>query len=116
MGYLIQILITAFAFWCADQLIDGISFSGPLVLLIAAMVFGLVNAFIRPVASILSLPLTVITLGLFILVVNAAMFGLTALLMPGMRVNSFGAALMGAVIVSVVSWAAGKVLADRRVA
>lgn len=110
MGYLIYILITAFAFWCADRLIDGISFSSTLTLLIAAVVFGLVNALIRPAAVMLSLPLTVLTIGLFILVVNAAMFGLTALLIPGMTVASFGAALMGAIIVSLVSWGASRLV------
>jgi len=110
MGYLIYVLITAFAFWCADRLIAGISFSSTLTLLIAAVVFGIVNALIRPVAVILSLPLTILTLGLFILVVNAAMFALTAAVIPGMAVASFGAAFMGAIIVSIVSWAASRLV------
>ncbi|MBR0656126.1 phage holin family protein [Plastoroseomonas arctica] len=110
MGYIVTLLITAFAFWCADQLIAGISFSSTLTLVIAAAVFGLVNAIIRPVAVALSLPLTIITLGLFILVVNAAMFALTAAVIPGMVVASFGAAFMGAIIVSVVSWATGRLV------
>ncbi len=108
MGYIITLLITAFAFWVADRLIGGISFSSTLTLIIAAAVFGLVNMLIRPVAVILSLPLTILTLGLFILVVNAAMFALTAAIIPGMTVASFGAALMGAIIVSLVSWAGSR--------
>jgi putative membrane protein len=113
MGFLARTLITAIAFWCADYLIAGISFSGPVALIIAAVIFGIVNALIRPVALLLSLPLTIITLGLFILVVNAAMLGLTALLIPGMRVDGFGAAFFGAIIVAIVSWIASRAFGDR---
>lgn len=82
---------------------------GLIRLLLAALVFGLVNAVVRPVLVLLSLPLTILTLGLFLLVVNAAMLGLTALLLPGFRVDGFGAALLGAIVVSVVSWGATRV-------
>lgn len=113
MGFLARTAITAFAFWCAAELLDGIRFSGPFALIIAAIVFGLVNAVIRPVVALLSLPLTIITLGLFALVINAAMLGLTALLMPGMQIASFGAAFLGAIIVAIVSWVANRALGDR---
>ena len=116
MNFLIRTVITAVAFVLADSLIQGITFTRPLSLIIAAVVFGLVNAFIRPVIAILSLPLTIITLGLFTLVINAAMFGLTALLVPGMYVSGFWAALFGAVIVSLVSWLANRLIGDRPVA
>lgn len=112
MGFLARTLITAFAFWCADMLIEGISFTGPFNLVLAAIVFGIVNALIRPVLLLLSLPLTIITLGLFTLVVNAAMVGLTALLMPGMRVDGFWAAFFSAIIVAVVSWIVNRVMGD----
>ena len=62
------------------------------------------NGFIRPVLALLSLPITIITLGFFVLVINAAMLGLTALLIPGMTVAGFGSAFFGAIIVSIVSW------------
>ncbi|MBO1073380.1 phage holin family protein [Roseomonas marmotae] len=113
MGFLVRTLITAVAFWVAELLISGISFTGPINLFIAAIVFGLVNALIRPVIALLSLPLTVITLGLFTLVVNALMFAITAGLMPGMRVSGFWAAFMGAIIVWLVSWAASRAIGDR---
>lgn len=113
MGFLARTAITAFAFWCAAMLIGGISFSGPFNLIIAAIVFGVVNALIRPVLALLSLPLTIITLGLFTLVINAAMLGLTALLMPGMTVSGFGAAFFGALIVAIISWVASRVIGDR---
>ncbi|RVT91944.1 phage holin family protein [Rhodovarius crocodyli] len=104
MGFLARTVITAFAFWCADMLLDGIAFSGPFALFFAAIIFGLVNGFIRPVLALLSLPITIITLGFFVLVINAAMLGLTALLIPGMTVAGFGSAFFGAIIVSIVSW------------
>ncbi|MCQ4161939.1 phage holin family protein [Roseomonas sp. GC11] len=110
MGFLARTAITAFAFWCAAMLVGGVSFSGPFTLVVAAIVFGVVNALIRPVLILLSLPLNIITLGLFTLVVNAAVFGLTALLMPGMRVASFGAALLGALVVALVSWIASRAI------
>lgn len=114
MGFLIHTLITAFAFWCTTQLINGISFSGPLNMIIAAVVFGIINALIRPIAIVLSLPLTILTLGLFILVVNGAMLWLTAKLMPGMEVSGFGAAFLGAIIIAIVSWIVGGLVAGQR--
>lgn len=106
MGFWARTFITAFALWAATQLVPGIHVAGLFSLLLAALVFGLVNAVVRPAMVLLSLPLTVLTLGLFLLVVNAAMLGLTALLLPGVRIDGFGPALLGAIVVSIVSWAA----------
>ncbi len=111
MGFLATTLITAFALWAATQMVSGIHVAGFGTLLIAAVIFGLVNAVIRPVAVVLSFPLTLMTLGLFLLVVNAAMLGLTALLLPGMQVDGFWPALWGAIVVSLVSWAATRIFA-----
>lgn len=113
MGFLLRTVITAVAFWAASRLVPGIQIPGIFGTLMAAIVFGLVNAVVRPVLATLSLPLTFITLGLFTLVVNAAMFGLTALLIPGMRVQGFVPAILGAIVVAVVSWAANKLIGDR---
>ncbi|WP_419899711.1 phage holin family protein [Roseomonas sp. USHLN139] len=113
MGFLARTAITAFAFWCAAQLIGGINFSGPFNLVIAAIVFGVVNALIRPILMLLSLPLNIVTLGLFTLVVNAAVLGLTALVMPGMTISGFGAAFFGALVVAIVSWLASKAIGDK---
>ncbi len=111
MGFLARTIITAIAFWVAASIVPGIMLPGVLGTLVAAIVFGLVNAVVRPVLAVLSLPLTVITLGLFTLVINAAMFGLTALL-SGMRVQSFLAAFGGALVVAVVSWVANRMIGD----
>ena len=112
MGFLARTVITAIAFWIAASVVPGIMLPGILGTLIAAIIFGLVNAVVRPVLATLSLPLTVITLGLFTLVINAAMFGLTALLMPGMRINGFLAAFGGALVVALVSWVANRLISD----
>ena len=106
MGFWAHLFITAFALWAATELVPGLEVRGVFSLLLAALGFGLVNAFVRPVAVLLSLPLTVLTLGLFLLVVNAAMLGLTALLVPGFHVVGFWPAFWGAVVVSITSWAA----------
>ena len=81
-----------------------------LELLIAAIVLGVVNAFVRPLAFILTLPLTVLTLGLFLLVLNAGMVALVAWLVPGFQVAGFWTAVGAALIVSLVSWAASSVI------
>jgi putative membrane protein len=84
---------------------------GALPLFVAALVLGGVNAIIRPVVVVLTIPFTLVTLGLFIFVVNAAMLGLTAFLVPGFFVMDFGAALFGSIIVSITgmfaSWYIG---------
>ena len=106
MGFWARLFITAFALWAATELVPGLEVRGLFSLLLAALGFGLVNAFVRPLAVLISLPLTVLTLGLFLLVVNAAMLGLTALLVPGFHVAGFWPAFWGAVVVSITSWAA----------
>jgi putative membrane protein len=106
MGFWAHLFITAFALWAATELVPGLEVRGLFSLLLAALGFGLVNAFVRPLAVLISLPLTVLTLGLFLLVVNAAMLGLTALLVPGFHVAGFWPAFWGAVVVSITSWAA----------
>ncbi|HTO07399.1 MAG TPA: phage holin family protein [Myxococcota bacterium] len=105
-GFLIRLAVNALGLWVADLLLDGISIDGTGSLIFAALIFGLVNALVRPIFVVLTFPLTLLTLGLFLLVVNAAMLALVAALVPGFHVAGFGAALLGAIIVSVVSWAA----------
>ena len=114
MGFWARTFITAFALWAATQIVPGIEVHGVLRLLLAALVFGLVNAVVRPVMVILSLPLTIVTLGLFLLVVNAAMLGLTALVIPGFEVAGFWPALWGAIVVSIVGWAATRLFVGER--
>ena len=105
-GFLIRLAIGAFALWVAQKVVSGIAIDGTLTLILAALLLGIVNAVVRPIFVLLTLPLTLLTLGLFLLVVNAAMLGLVALLLPGFHIAGFGSALFGSIVVSVISWAA----------
>ena len=110
VGFLLRAAITALGLWVASELLNGLSFDSTAKLIVAAVVLGVVNAFVRPLAFILTLPLTVLTLGLFLLVLNAAMVGLVAWLVPGFQVAGFWTAVGAALIVSLVSWAASSVI------
>jgi putative membrane protein len=81
---------------------------------VAALVLGLVNTLIKPILVILTLPVTILTLGLFLLVINALMFWLVANLVPGFHVNGFWAAMLGAILYSLITWALSGLLPDRK--
>jgi putative membrane protein len=105
---LIRLIVNAIALWIAVELVPGLSYDGdPVTLLLVALIFGLVNALIRPLLAILSCPLIVLTLGLFVLVINGLMLALTAWLSQqfglGFTVENFWAALLGAIVISIVS-------------
>ncbi len=103
-GFLVRGLITALGLWVASALLAGVHSSGFLAILGAGLLLGLVNAVIRPLIVILTLPVTIITLGFFILVINAAMVGLVAKLLHGFSVDGFWWAVATAIVVSIVSW------------
>ena len=105
MKFLLRWLINALALWIAAEVVPGISVAGVGPLLLAALVIGLINAFIRPILRVLTIPITVLTLGLFLLVLNALLFWLAAALVPGFAVAGFVAAFLGALILSIVSFA-----------
>lgn len=105
-GFLVRMSIIAAGLGLAAWIVPGVSVNGPGNLLLAAALMGFVNAFVRPIVVLLTLPITVLTLGVFLLVINAAMFGLVAALLPGFVVSGFFAALLGWLIVSTVSWIA----------
>ncbi|OLC88224.1 MAG: hypothetical protein DMD38_04560 [Gemmatimonadetes bacterium] len=105
-GFLLRLLITALGLWVADQLLPGIAFASTGALIVSALVLGFVNALIRPVIFILTLPLTILTLGLFILIVNGISLALVAWLVPGFHVAGLWSATWGAIIVSLTSWVA----------
>ena len=110
--FLARVLIAALGLWLAAAVLPGVSYSGWLDLLLAALLLGLVNAIVRPIVFLLTLPLTILTLGLFLLVVNAAMIGLVALLLPGFMVSGLIAGVLASIIVGVVSWIGGGGLGD----
>jgi len=113
MSFIVHWLIVGVALWVTTQVLDGVRVSSIQVLVFAALVLGLVNALVRPLITILTLPLTIITLGLFYLVVNGLAFGLAAALVPGFSVDGFGSAVLGALVVSIVSWVIGLVTKDK---
>jgi len=110
VGFLLRAAITALGLWVASELLSGMTFATPSKLILAAVVLGVVNAVVRPLAFILTLPITVVTLGLFLLVLNAGMVALVAWLVPGFQIAGFWTAVGAAVIVSLVSWAASSVI------
>jgi putative membrane protein len=112
VGFLVRVLVNAAALWVAAALIPGISLGGVGYTLLAALVLGLINAIVRPVLVFLTLPITLVTLGLFIFVLNAFCLWLTSRLVPGFEVHGFGAAFLGALVISAVSWMVTAFLSD----
>ncbi len=105
MQLLIRLVINALAFWLIARYVQGFHMSGGIwTPIIAALIFGIVNAVIRPIVLLITLPLTVVTLGLFIIIVNALMFWLVTWITPNFKVDGFGPALIGAIIMMVVSF------------
>lgn len=105
-GFFIRLLITALGLWVADALLPGIVITGTGSLIVSALLLGIVNAVIRPILLILTLPLTIVTLGLFVLIVNGISLGIAAWLVPGFHIAGLWSATLGAIIVGVTSWAA----------
>ena len=102
-GILVRTMIIALGLGLANALLSGINIDGALTLLVAALLLGLVNAIVRPLVVLLTFPLTLLTLGLFLLVINAAMFGLVAAMLDGFSAAGFWSALFGAIVVSITS-------------
>ncbi len=102
MRLVISWLVNAAALYLTARIVPGIHVGDLETLLVAAVVIGLVNAIVKPVAKFISFPLTVLTLGLFYLVLNGAMFALAARLTPGFELESFKAAVLGAIVMSLV--------------
>jgi putative membrane protein len=115
--FLVHWLVVALGLWVADWLLPGVSIGSTTALLVAALVLGFINAVVRPILQLLSLPITVLTLGLFYFVVNGIAFALAAAIVPGFHVSSLFQAILGALVLSIVSWFVGQFLlaaAERR--
>ena len=106
MGFFVRMLISALGLWLASRIVPGIEITATGTLLLAAFLLGVVNAVVRPVAILLTLPITVLTLGLFLWVINAAMLGVVAWLLSGFQIAGLGSALLASAIVSITSWLA----------
>jgi putative membrane protein len=104
MRLILKLLINAAALWVAGYLVSGIDLDGDFwTILLVALIFGLINTVIKPVLKVLSLPVIILSLGLFALVINAAMLGLTAAITDALSVADFWSAVLGAIVISVVS-------------
>lgn len=104
VGFLFRAALSMVGLWIATRWVHGITISDPKTLVLAGILLGVVNAFVRPIAVILTFPLTILSLGIFLLVVNAGMLGLTALMLRGFHVADFWAALGASLIVSITGW------------
>ncbi len=106
VGMLFRVLITALGLWLATVIVPGVEAQGSAALLWAAVWLGIINALVRPLVVLMTLPITLLTLGGFLLVVNAGMLAMVAWLLEGFVVQGFFSALFGSLVVSLTSWAA----------
>lgn len=112
-GFLLRWFIGSLGLWLAATIVPGVNVEGVGTLMIAALLLGVVNAVVRPLLIILTLPITVITLGLFLLVINAAMLALVAWALPGLTIDGFFSALLGSIVISAVAWLASWFIGPR---
>jgi len=105
MKMLVQVLLNGIALLVAANIVPGIHWTGNFFyLFIAGLVFGLINLIVKPIVTILSLPLIVLTLGLFFLIVNAAMLYLADIVLSGLTVDGWGAAILGGIVIALFNW------------
>ncbi len=103
VGFLIRGVLVALGLWLATVWVKGIYIDSPSTLVLAGLLLGVINSIIRPIAVLLRLPVTIVTLGFFLLIINAGMVALVGWIIPGMHVMTFGAAFWTAILVSLVS-------------
>jgi putative membrane protein len=112
LGFFVRVVVNILAIVLAGSIVPGIRLDGPLAAIAAGVLLGLVNAIVRPVLIILTLPITLVTLGLFLLVLNGLCLWLVAGVVRGFHVDGFWAAILGALIVSAVSWIVTLLISD----
>src|SRR2546425_3905531 len=113
-GFLYRLVITVLGLWAASAIVPGVGFRSWPTLLIAALLLGIVNAVVRPILLFLTFPITILTLGLFILVVNGISLKLVAWLLPGFTLSGLGAAILGSIVVGLTSWLASAFVGGSR--
>jgi len=113
MGFLLRVVVNTLAILVATAVVPGIEARGFLTIVGAGLVLGLINAVVRPVLLIVTFPLTLVTLGLFLFVLNAFCLWLTGALVKGFEIRGFWPALWGSLIVSAVSWVLNAFLSDQ---
>jgi len=108
MGIIVGIILNALALWVTTLIVPGISFHGSvLTLLLAGAIWGLFNLIVRPIAVFISIPLLILTLGLFYFIMNGILLWLASLIIPGYRVDGIVAGILGALLMTVINWAIG---------
>ena len=112
-GFFVRVFINMLGIWLASEIVPGIHVAGTSSLLAAALVLGIVNALVRPIAVLLTFPITIVSLGLFLLVINAGMLTLVSELVTDFQVRDFGSAFLGALVVSVVGWVSTRYVGPR---
>ena len=113
--FVVHIIVSALLLALVDYFVDGIVIAGFGYALIAAIVLGLVNAIVRPLLVVVTFPITLITLGLFLFVINALMLLLAAAVVPGFDINGFGAALLGALLLALFNLVASSLLHPKKI-
>ncbi|MBV8341297.1 MAG: phage holin family protein [Gammaproteobacteria bacterium] len=113
MGFALRVVITGIGLWLATQWVQGVSVDSVGTLVLAGLLLGIVNAIIRPIAFILTLPITLLTLGLFLLVLNAAMVWLVAAILPGFHAPWFMPAFLTSIIVWLTGWVGSWLIGHR---
>jgi putative membrane protein len=109
MHLILRWALNTLALFVVVTVVPGFHYRSIVSLAIAALILGLLNAIIRPILVLLTLPLTIVTLGLFLIVLNAVMLELTAFFAPGFRIDDFVAALIGAVVLAIISWVTNQI-------
>ena len=104
IGFILRALIAAVGLWIATKIVGGIGADSGAALLFAALLLGVVNAIVRPILILLTLPFTLVTLGLFLLVINGLMLELVAVFIPGFHVHGLLAAILGSIVVGLTGW------------
>ena len=112
MRFILRAIFAALGLWLAAQVVPGISIDGAGTLAGAALLLGLLNAVVRPILVVLTLPITILTLGLFLFVINAATFALVAFFIRDFHIAGFVPALLGSLLVSFISWLASAAIKD----
>ena len=113
MGLIIRWILNTLALFVVAYVVPNISYDDWISLAIAAAVLGLLNAIVRPILYVITLPITILTLGLFIVVLNAIMLKLTDALVPGFHVEGFWAAILGTLLLSIISLVTNKIGRER---
>jgi putative membrane protein len=113
VNFIIKVLVNAAALWVAARFVPGIDLTADIwQILLIALVFGLINTFLKPILKILSLPVIILTLGLFAIIVNVILLAITAGLMDGLTIDGFLPALLGSIVISIVSAILSSIIPD----